>query len=227
MQDLERILMKFEKIVSQNFCNELAKDCQFIQRSTSQLQGYEFAQALMIPHAFLEAETLNSLAVRMKRINKACDLSASALAQKINRESAVAFMKACYAKVLKEIVQQEFTVLGDLPNLSGFNRVLIEDSTKAELHEKLSPYFKGAGGAASQSAVKIDYIFDYLSEKFIDIEFCSGNISDQNLAGRLISVLEESDLVIRDLGYYALARIKEIQEKGAYFISRLKSDIIV
>ena len=69
----------------------------------------------MIPNAFLEAETLNSLAVRMQKTNRTCNLSASALAQRINTKSAVSFMKACYGKVLKEIVKQDFTELGDLP----------------------------------------------------------------------------------------------------------------
>ena len=227
MKYLENILTKFEKLVSPNFCNDLAKKHRFIQRSTSQLQGFEFAQALMIPNAFLEAETLNSLAIRMQKINRMCNLSAPALAQRINTKSAESFMKACYGKILKEIVKQDLINLGDLHNLSGFNRVLIEDSTKAELHEKLSPHFKGSGGAASKSAVKIDYIFDYLSEQIIDIEFCSGNVPDQSLSSRLATILEESDLVLRDLGYYALARIKEIAQRGAYFISRLKSDVVV
>src|SRR6476646_2309225 len=104
MQDLEKILMKFEKFVSPNFCNDLAKKHQLVQRSTSRLQGYEFAQALMIPNAFLEAETLNSLAIRMQKTNRSCNLSASALAQRINTKSAESFMKACYGKILKEIV---------------------------------------------------------------------------------------------------------------------------
>ena len=227
MQDLERILTKFEEIVSLNFCNHLARKCRFIQRSTSQLQGHEFAQAMMTPNAFLETETLNSLAVRMQKINKTCNLSAPALAQRINTKSAVEFMKACFGKVLKEIVKKDFDNLSDLQNLSDFNRVLIEDSTKAELHEKLSPHFKGSGGAASKSSVKIDYIFDYLSEAVVDVDFFSGSVPDQSLASRLIPILEKDDLVIRDLGYYALDRLKEIEVKGAYHISRLKIDVAV
>lgn len=227
MQDLENILIKFEKIVSPNFCNELAKRCGFVKRSTSRLEGYEFAQAMMIPNAFLAAETLNSLAKRMQKINPICNLTAPALAQRINTVGAKGFMKACFAKVISEIVKKEHTKLSDLSNLSGFNRVLIEDSTKIELHEKLSPYFKGSGGLASQSSLKIDYIFDYLSEQIVDIKFCSGNIPDQALASSINSILKEDDLVIRDLGYYALVRIKEIEEKKAFFISRLKIDIAV
>lgn len=227
MQDLETILAKFGEIVSPNFCNKLAKETRFVQRSTSQLQGFEFAQSMMIPNAFLEAETLNSLAVRMKKINPLCNLSASALAQRINSETCVRFMKACFGKVLKEVMSKEKTALLDLPNLSKFNRVLIEDSTKAELHEKLSPYFEGTGGVASKASVKLDYIFDYLSEKFVDIDFFSGTIPDQKLANRINHFLEKDDLVIRDLGYYASERIKEIEQKLAYYISRLKSDVVV
>lgn len=227
MQDLTKILQQFENIVSPNCCDQLAKEHGFIQRSTSRVKGHEFAQSLMVPNAFLEAETLNSLAVRMHNLNHACTLSASALAQRINTKPAEAFMRACYEKVLAEIIRKDFVSLGDLPNLSCFNRVLIEDSTQAQLHEKLSPYFKGSGGGASQSSIKLDYVFDYLSEKIIDLKFCSGSVSDQALSHRLVPMLAKNDLVIRDLGYYALARIQEIEQKEAYFISRLKSDVVV
>lgn len=226
MHDLEKILTKFKEIVSQNICNALARDTGFVQRSTSQIEGYEFAQAMMIPNAFLEAETLNSLAVRMNRINKGCNLSAPALAQRINAKSTEEFMKACFGKILKEIIKKDLAI-SELQNLSGFNRVLIEDSTKAELNEKLSPYFKGSGGAASKSAVKINYIFDYLSESVVEIDFFSGNIPDQSLAKSLVSILKTDDLVIRDLGYYAIERLKEIEQKKAYYISRLKADVVI
>lgn len=227
MQDLERILTKFEEIVSINFCEELAKKTKFVQRSTSSLKGHEFAQVLMLPHAFLEAESLNNLAVRMHKINNSCDITASALAQRMNTKSAEKFMQACFGKVLNEIMKEELNSLVDLQNLSGFNRVLIEDSTKIELHEKMGEHFKGCGGSASKSSVKINYVFDYLTEKFIDLSFFSGSVPDQSLAGCIISLLEPDDLVIRDLGYYALKKIKEIEEKNAYYISRYKSDILV
>lgn len=216
MLDLANTLAKFEKIVSSNFCNELAKSCGFIKRSTSQLEGYEFAQAMMIPNAFLEAETLNSLAVRMNKLNPECNLSASALAQRINTPEAKAFMKACFGKVIAEFIKKDFVGFKDLPNLSIFNRVLIEDSTNFKLHEKLSSFFKGAGGSASNAALKLNFAFDYLSEQIVNIEFFQGSIPDQALAGRLISTLEKGDLVLRDLGYYALERIKEIEKQKAF-----------
>lgn len=227
MQDLGEILTKFKKIVSSNFCESLARKTGFVQRSTSQLKGFEFAQAMMIPNAFIETETLNSLAVRMNNINSSCKLSASALTQRINNASAARFMKACLSYILKEVIHKDIAPLSDLPHLARFNRILIQDSTKAELHEKLSPHFKGSGGAASTSAVKIDYIFDYQSEETINVEFFSGNIPDQALANRIIALLEEKDLVLRDLGYYLLDSMKKIEEKKAYYVSRFKVDVNV
>jgi hypothetical protein len=227
MHDLENILTKFQEIVSPNFCYDLAKRVGFIQRSTSRLQGYEFAQAMMVPNAFIESETLNSLAVRMQKINKECYLSAPALAQRMNTKAAELFMKNCFSKVLADIVKKNFIELEDLPNLSAFNRVLIEDSTMIELHEKLSPFYKGRGGAASKSALKIDFIFDYISEQIVDIEFLSGNKPDQSLAYRIIPLLEKNDLVIRDLGYYVLRGIKGVEKKGAFYVSRFKSNVVV
>lgn len=224
MLDLVKILTKFKEIVSESFCNDVAKRKNFIKRSSSRLKGHEFAQALMIPNAFLEAESLNSLSTRMRKINKNCQLSAPALHQRINTKEAVEFMKTCYAKVLNDLVKQEFNSLPDLQFLSGFNRILIEDSTKVELHEKLSPIFKGA---ATKSGLKINYIFDYLSEEIVDIDFYSANIADQALSKRIIDFLKEGDLVIRDLGYYSVQNLREIELKQAYYISRLKSDVNV
>ena len=51
MQDLENILAKFTKIVSNDFCENVAWKTGFVKRSTSQLKGHEFAQAIMIPNA--------------------------------------------------------------------------------------------------------------------------------------------------------------------------------
>lgn len=222
MNNLESILLKFQEFVSPEFCNHLAKTCGFVQRSTSKIQGYEFAQAMMIPNAFIEAETLNSLSVRMRAINKICNISACALAQRMNTKQAERYMKACFGKVLKETVKKDVMEVSDLQNLTEFKRVLIEDSTRAELNEKLSPHFKGSGGVASKASVKIDFVFDYLSEEIIDIDFCSGHIPDQSLAGRIIPMLNKDDLVIRDLGYFVLKDLKGIEDQGAWYISRWK-----
>ena len=227
MHILEQRLAKFHEIVSQDFCEALAKKCGLVKRSSSRLKGHEFAQAMMVPNAFIGRETLNSLAVRIQRINNNCEISASALAQRINTKAAEDFMRACFAAVLSRVIKKNSVRLSDLPQLSRFNRVLIEDSTMAELHEKLSPHFRGSGGSASKSSVKINFTFDYLSEEIVGLNFYSGHISDQRLAKGIMEILRENDLVIRDLGYYSLANFKELERLLAFYISRLKQCAIM
>lgn len=222
MQDLDTILTKFTEIVSWDFCNNLAKKCGFVQRSTSQLQGYEFAQAMMIPNAFLQAETLNSLAVRMQSLNSACNLSASALAQRINTKGAKEFMQACFGRVLKEFINKTVSEERDLQDLSYFSRFIIEDSTRIELDQRASKSFKGSGGLASKASIKINFSFDYFSEEFIRINFFSGIESDLTLSRHIFSELKPKDLLVRDLGYFILSQFQEIEEKGAYYVSRWK-----
>ena len=228
MRDLEKMLTKFNEIVSPNFCNTLARECGLVQRSTSRLQGYELAQAMIIPHGFLETETLNSLAARMQTINKTCDLSASALSQRLNTPMAKNFMEKCLAETLRTMIHEEYERDNvKLEVFEQFSRVLVEDSTTGELHEKLSPHFKGSGGAASKAAFKINYIFDFQSGRFVDMHLCSGNIPDQKLASRIMHILEKKDLVIRDLGYFAVSHFKRMEELGAYYISRGRVDLEV
>jgi len=223
MKYLEATLTKFNEIINNGKCNALAKRCELVKRSSSRLQGYEFAQAMMLPNGFIESETLNSLATRMHKINKNCNLSASALAQRINSPAAENFMKACFEETLREIVKKEFDNESlKLEIFSSFKRVLIQDSTRAELNEKLSSTFKGTGGAASKASLKIDFIFDYLSEESVDVSFCAGSKPDQSLAKRIINFLREDDLLIRDLGYFSVGNLIEVEKKGASHISRWK-----
>src|ERR1700730_11009965 len=123
MQDLVQIITKFNQVVSSKFCHALARQVGLIKRFDSKIKGYELAHAMMTPNAFIANETLHSLSVRMNKINKRCDISASALAQRMNTAAAVTFMKKCFEHLLKEYIHIEFSQLDDLKTLKIFNRV--------------------------------------------------------------------------------------------------------
>src|SRR6476620_8431812 len=108
----------------------------------------------------------------------------------MNTEAAEKFMKACFEKILKETLQMDLNNFSDLPVLSCFNSLLIEDSTQFQLHEKLSTYFKGCGGSSSKAAIKINFCFDYFSERCVEIKFVSGDTPDQALATQMIPLLQ-------------------------------------
>jgi hypothetical protein len=93
--------------------------------------------------------------------------------------------------------------------------VLLEDSTQCRLHEQLADTFKGSGGSASPSAVKIDLIYDVLHHSLLEMHLCDGTAADQGRALAIIPHLRAGDLVLRDLGYLTLESLRQIEAQEA------------
>jgi hypothetical protein len=129
----------------------------------------------------------------------------------MNSDGAVAFLKASLERSLKETTRQQTATI-ETAWLEPFPRVLLEDSTYIQIHEKMADTFKGSGGNASAAGVKVDYSYDVKSEKAEHMAIRQGADSDQGFA---------EDLVIRDLGYFCLNFFAYLVSIGAYFLSRL------
>lgn len=109
----------------------------------------------------------------------------------------------------------------DLGLMEHFQRVRIKDSTKFDIHQQLKDKLPGFGGSASEASACIQFEFDLKSGKIIDLELTPGNSSDSKDALGKTSDIQKNDLIIRDLGYFALDVLSEIQQAEAYFISKL------
>ena len=100
--------------------------------------------------------------------------------------------------------------------------LVFEDSTQCRLHAKLAEDFKGSGGSASTSTVKIDLIYDYTHTVIYDLHITDGTAADLKPGRRPWSPsLRAHDLVMRDLGYFCLPPLRQIADQQAYFLSRL------
>lgn len=102
-----------------------------------------------------------------------------------------------------------------------FNRVLIKDSTRFDLHESLQENFPGFGGDASKAGASIQFEFDLKNGEITDVDLQSGLDRDSKDAIKKKDEIQSGDLIIRDLGYYSIEVIKSICNKNAFFISRL------
>jgi hypothetical protein len=105
--------------------------------------------------------------------------------------------------------------------LAPFGRVFLEESTQCCLHEKLAEDLKGSGGSGSTSAVKIDLIYDYTHAVIHELHLTDGTSADQARAAAIVPHLRAGDLVLRDLGYFCLAALRQIATQQAYCLSRL------
>lgn len=143
-----------------------------------------------------------------------------ALSKRINSKSSPKFLKRVLQKLLEIQVKiglgNKFTEF-----CSQFNGIFLQDSSQMSLHEELSKDFRGTGGGASTSALKLDFIYDITKFIVHKIKISAGVVSDQSNAKDILKFIKSKSLVIRDLGYLAIDCLKKIEEKKAYYLSRL------
>jgi hypothetical protein len=201
----------------------LARQSQFIQRSSSKLVGPDFVE-LMTTELMAEPAVSLGLCDRLVDRNPQADMTPQALHQRFN--AAVTYLQEVFQLALR---QQLEPICDRLPvgALAAFGRVLLEDSTQCRLHEQLAEAFKGSGGSASASAVKIDLIYDVLHHSLLELHLCDGTAADQGRALAIIAHLRAGDLVLRDLGYLTLESLRQIEAQEAWYLSRLSKGVDV
>lgn len=112
------------------------------------------------------------------------------------------------------------------PALKLFRRVLLQDSTTVKLAPKLAACFPGSANqrGARNGQLKIQSIYDLLSQSFVFFGLSGFRRNDQAAAPDVLKVLHKGDLVLRDLGYFVLGSLERITQAGAFFLSRLRVD---
>lgn len=128
-----------------------------------------------------------------------------------------------FNRVLDHLLSTEFNDAKDVEGLSGFNRVRIKDSTKFALPRAFAEKYKGCGGvlANSEAMISIQYEYDLLSGKTMDLRLTDGLKNDQSDSRDFTLDIQKDDLFIRDLGYCTLTYLEKIRGEGAFFVNRL------
>lgn len=152
---------------------------------------------------------------------KTINISRQALDQRFCEE-AVAFLKKLLAILLNKCLIRSKSCL---KYLKEFSQVLIIDSSIWQLHEKLKDVFPGFGGAGSKAGCKLQLVYNLLVNQIHSIAVTEGTKNDTVYSEELLNMIKQKALLLFDLGYFSARFFNKIHEKGAYFISRLKSDV--
>ena len=225
----DKIIQFFDEAFNEKKCHELCKKYQFIKRSTSKLNGQEFIKAMIIPSKGSSTDSLKGLCKRLLTFNDESQLSSQALCKRINSPAACALMKGVLNQLLIKVHEQITYFCPKLAEgIKGFNRILVEDSSIIVLNEKLEAKYKGTnrGGCSGKAQVKIDLITDISKGILIDAQLFRGNEPDRSFAERILNIIKEGDLIIRDLGYFTINAFQKISEANAYFLSRLLPGVL-
>lgn len=216
-------IKSIQNAISSVFNNEtlekLAKATGFIKRSTGQITAFSFVYIVSFGF-FGNGEIALSYLVFGLRSHFNVNVTPQALSKRINSSSSVKFLRAILQKLIA--VQLNIGLKNSFSEtFSMFSGIYLQDSTQVTLNEELSEDFKGAGGGASTSALKLDFIYDIANLVVAKIKITSATINDQTNTKEILTCIKSRSLIIRDLGYFTITVLQSIQNKAAYYISRL------
>jgi hypothetical protein len=224
-----------QSIVDPQQIREFARVTGFVKRFSSRFNGDEFVQLLIIESVDGEKNTLRGAIDTLGTIKKKSLMSIQALSKRMNSKPAVDLIERVFEQSLHIIMNQIYDLLGaskiKIKLLDYFPNIYLQDSTESLLDEALKNEFKGSGGGSGNgkgdASFKIDLIYEWKRKILSCFKLTDRREPDSVLGANILEIIEKGDLVIRDLGYSFIDGFKTIQEKGAYFLSRLHSSLNV
>ncbi|PEQ28341.1 IS4 family transposase [Bacillus thuringiensis] len=106
--------------------------------------------------------------------------------------------------------------------LMYFQRIRILDATIFQVPKHLAHAYPGSGGCAQTAGIKIQLEYDLHSGQFLNFQVGPGKNNDKTFGTECLVTLRPGDLCIRDLGYFSLEDLDQMDQRGVYYISRLK-----
>lgn len=219
MSNVAQIARALEEVLNER-ATELAKETHFIQR-IREIQGPDFAQALIFGWLQDPDVTVDGLTQILQR--RAVTISGPGISERFTAQSA-RFME----RILQEVTQRQLQAEAvPIALLRRFSAVVVEDSSSISLPEQLAEVWRGCGGSqgTSSAALKLFARWDILHGKLDGPLITDGRHSDKR-SPLAVEELADGSLEIADLGFWSVARFKQIARLGQgrkhrrYFLSR-------
>ncbi len=211
----------FDKFFDKSVINKIGKKSGFILRKPKKITAYHFVVSFIMVCCNGQ-NSFSHWALQISMLTKK-SVSKQAVFDRLS-SSSTAFAKLLLEHVLSEQIGSTYT-----SNLfTKFTNVLLQDSTTLRLQQVLSKIFKGNHSRGEQKAVaRIQSVFNMKTMSFKYFSLGSFTENDQSASGIILPMLKKGDLVIRDMGYFAIATFQKIITSKAHFLSRLKYGVTI
>ncbi len=216
-----KVKKNFDKFFNKSVITRIGKRSGFVQRKSKKISAYHFVVGFIISccngnNTFSEWASQISL-LSGKRLSK------QGIFDRLHA-GATAFAKQLLEQVLLQQSGKDFTS----SLFKGFGKVLLQDSTTLRLPQVLSAMFPGNHSRGEQKAVaRIQSILDLKAMRFINFSLGAFTQNDQSASESIIAEVTKGDLVIRDLGYFAIASFEKLIKAQVHFVSRLRFGVTI
>ena len=203
--------------------DKIARNTKFYRRTPQKIQATPFIGALCAAahqNIFSYSKIAFLLGLRGILVSK------QAVAERFNRFAVALFKQTLNALIGKvsgiEVIQKQGA-------LAFFENVYLQDSTHLALPQHLADAYPGAKNQSGKknAGMKIQAVFNLKNEQMVDFSLSGFNQTDQAASKEILDLVQPKDLVIRDLGYFVLDVFKDLCQRGAFFLSRLRSNVAV
>lgn len=219
-QQISEISGTINSLFEKDKLNKISKETGFVKRQSATLTPPDFLQ--LMTTELLKEPTLSygGLCDCLKTLNPEVSLTSQGLEDRVNRPESVEYLRRIFEEAMNLTIQPICqNISSEL--LNPFPQIFLQDSTQFTLNEQLAHQFKGAGGSGTKAGCKLDVVYELKNQKITHLQMSKATIPDQSRASDFLDWIEENELIIRDLGYFALDALQECQNKKAYFLSRL------
>lgn len=221
-EELEMIARELKQHFSPEELEKMARKVGFVQRE-SKCRAEDFVSLCVFLKDDLSAESLTRLCSELEASNQV-SMSTEGLNQRFNSK-AVAFLETFFSSLLQKKLRSSASLPCDLDTL--FHRIRILDSTVFQTPDQYADRYQGSGGSSHTAGMKIQLEYELKSGEFMQVDLGAGKNSDGLYGTERVKTVEENDLCIRDLGYFCIEDFEEMDNRGAYYVSRLKPNIRV
>lgn len=216
--DSSSLIETLKSCFSASEIEDLARSSKFIRRSSSRLSGL----------SFLQMNVFDSSDGKERSLNDCCDwlsdefdisMTKQSLDERYNTD-AVSFMRSCFKRTLEILNKDVVKSISGLP----FSRIQLTDATSFKIPSNLSPFYVGHddGGAT----IKMHFNYNLLNGEVADLLLTDGVSNDSSYKFGKDEQIEANGLYIRDLGYLNSTYLNALEQGGAYFLSRSKSNSV-
>ena len=211
--DLKRT---FNSIFNESEVERLGRLSGFVKRKPK-LTAFKFLLSLMFSRFDGSKLSLNDISNELYD-KFDCSIKKQSIDERFN-DRAVEFVKMAIGRALNEKLETE----SNISFLENFTAVKIQDSTSFQLPKHLRTHYGGCGGAASGALARVQFEYDIKSSNIATLELTSGSYQDTSFAKDNVENVGKGELVIRDLGYVSGDFLKNVAEREAYFLNRLRA----